>query len=99
MVVVEVVAIVHHLPLVVVDMVVAEVVATVHHLPLVEVDSLESLLENHLQLQVDIVHLLHPMGTGESFDKRLGSQRVFCREGWQTALVPEVWYWQDIVRC
>jgi len=65
MVVVEVVAIVHHLQLVVVD----KVVATVHQLPLVEVDSLESLLGNHL-LQVDIVHLLHPMGTDESFDKR-----------------------------
>ena len=66
----EVVATVHLLQLVVEDMVVVEVVATVHHLPLVEVDSLESLLENHLLLQVDIVHLLHPMGTDGSFDKR-----------------------------
>jgi len=70
MVAVEVVATVHLLQLVVVDMVVVEVVATVHLLPLVEVDSLESLLGNHLLLQVDIVHLLHPMGTDESFDKR-----------------------------
>ena len=51
-------------------MVVVEAVATVHHLLLVEEDSLESLLGNHLLLQVDIVHLLHPMGTDESFDKR-----------------------------